>query len=232
MYGSGGVRFDWAPDNSGTLDGAVSFIGTRWADDDGSGTCDRPVDGGIFRGAISIDGAGDVSFIQPTSPEIVVPLIADGTSAEEFDWAPDGLQVAYSRSEPGMWVATAAGTEQIYDESVLDLAWSPDLDLDTAGLQTLIAFHGWRFPQCGQASLTYVMETDGSGLTLVAGCESGRKSSTGHIAVDWSPTGTHLMETTTDDPWSIQIMAAGGSGQVTLVSGSRGTWVGNASAAP
>ena len=126
-------------------------------------------------------------------------------------------------------MADASGATQIYAGStVSSVAWSPDPGLGTPGAQSLIAFHGWKYPKCGQSSLTFVMAYDGSGLTRLSACN--KRSGTGHLAADWSPAGTHLMNTTTGDPWAIQLMAADGRGKLMLVTGSRGAWVSSDSA--
>jgi len=228
MWGGGsGVRFNWAPDGTGQVDGAISWVGTRWEDVDDNGSCDQVVDGGIFRGAISIDGSGNVSFTQPTQPEIAVDLSGTSTRAAEFAWAPDGQQVAYKNSSgDDLWVASVGGGHSmIFNGITFDISWSPDRDPLTAGYQTRIAFTGRVLGNNGaeQERGTYTIAPDGTGrLRIAVGkTQKGTGSWSHHTAVHWSPAGTHLTYTDSfhdsTTTRTLRRLSAGGQGNVVLV---------------
>lgn len=205
MWGRGpGVRFDWVPDADGRVDGAIAFLGSRWVDSDGDGSCDQPVDGGIFRGALSIDATGGVSFAQPTAPELVLPLLTtsglNGTSTTgaEFDIAPDGRRFAYVESDGSeavsdLWVVDASGARSlVFGDRPSRVAWSPD--------GQRLAFTGATSDRRGADKTrgTYTIAADGSDLRQVADAKIPKKPSAPfvfHDTVDWSPTGAQILFT-------------------------------------
>lgn len=203
--GDPGIRYDWAPDASGQIDGAIAWLGARWEDVDDDGDCDQPVEGGIFRGAVSIDGSGNVAFSQPTAPEVVVALSGTSTRAGEFAWAPDGQKVAYKdKSGEDLWVATVGGSRSMIFggrlSSFFPINWSPDLDPSTAGYQARIAFTGAVTGSNGADTErgTYTIAPDGSGRVRIATAKLPKKSSDPtiwHYAAYWSPAGNQVAYT-------------------------------------
>lgn len=189
--------YDWAADANGVADGAVSWLGTQWADDDNNGTCDRVVDGGVFRGSLTIAADGTVTFTQPTAPEVVVGLAGNETQAEAFDWSPGGDAVSYvihSGSQMGLWVASATGASRIYSSWANLPDWSPDQDTGASGQQTQIAFHGVIGGASSGNYATYVVSPNGSGLAEVARGALAKRSTPAvyNMLVQWSPAGSHL----------------------------------------
>jgi len=230
--GEPGIRYDWTYDATGQKDGAIGWLGARWEDLDADGTCDQVAEGGVFRGAVSIDASGNVSFAQPAAPEVDVALSGTSTRAAEFTWAPDGQRMAYvDSSGSDLWVVDALGNRQmIFNGRVFDVAWSPDLDPGTAGLQTKIAFTGAVSGRNGQDSErgTYTINPDGTGRLRLASAPLQKKSSDPfvvHFEAHWSPVGTHLIyterETSQSSPITIveevHRVTAGGTGDVVLV---------------
>lgn len=206
LWGGGpGVRYGWAPDATGLVDGAISWIGSRWEDVDHNGTCDQPVEGGIYRGAVSIDGGGNVSFSQPATPDVAVALSGMATRAAEFAWATDGQRVAYKdASGEDLWVATVGGARSmIFGGRVshfFPIAWSPDLDPGTAGYQARIAFTG-SVTSSGGADTergTYTIAPDGTGRVRIADAKLPKRSSDPdiyHYGAYWSPAGNQVIYT-------------------------------------
>ncbi len=189
--------YDWAADANGLADGAVSWLGTRWADDNNDGTCDRVLDGGVFRATLTIAADGAVTFTQPTSPEVVVGLAGNETQAEAFDWSPGGDAVSYvihSGSQMGLWVASATGASRIYSSWANLPDWSPDQDTGASGQQTQIAFHGVIGGASSGNYATYVVSPNGSGLAEVARGALAKRSTPAvyNMLVQWSPAGSHL----------------------------------------
>jgi hypothetical protein len=216
--------FDWAVDASGVVDGAVSWLGTRWADDDGDGSCDRVLDGGVFRSQLVIAADGAVKFTQPTGPEIPIALDGNEVSAEDFDWSPDGAHVSYTTwlagQLPGLWVADAGGSTRIYTDYARLPAWSPDLDAGQAGAQSRIAFHSGIGGADGNYA-TYTIAPDGSSLVEITRGQTarGRKPAVYHWLAQWSPAGTHLayLVSSSGEPWKVRIVSADGAVDTPLV---------------
>lgn len=195
-----GVQYDWATDASGQIDGAISWLGARWEDTDNNGSCDQIVEGGIFRGEIDIDAAGNVTFSQPTQAEVGVALSGNSTLAASFAWAPDGQQVAYTHSSTrDLWVVNGAGQHSmIFNGRTFSLSWSPDLDLGTAGLQSRIAFTGAVSSPSGADSElgTYTILPNGTGRLRIGSAKLQKRSSDPfefHFSVHWSPAGNQLI---------------------------------------
>lgn len=230
LWGGGpGVRYDWTYDAAGQRDGAIGWIGARWEDVDDDGTCDQIAEGGVYRAAVSIAADGSVTFAQPASPEIVVPVSGTSTRASEFTWAPDGQRMAYVDSQD-LWTVDAAGNRQVvFDGRTFSLDWSPDLDPLAAGFQTRIAFTGAVSARNGLDSElgTYTILPDGSNRLRLGSAKLQKKPSDpfeAHFAVHWSPTGSHLIYThriSSLSPTSIveriHRVTAAGTGNVVIV---------------
>ncbi len=216
--------YDWATDANGLTDGAVSWLGTRWADDNDDGSCDRVVDGGVFRTALSIAADGSVTITQPTAPEVVVPLAGSETQAEAFDWSPGGDAVSYvvkSGSETGLWVASSAGASRIYSGWADLPDWSPDQDAGAPGPQTQIAFHGPIGGASGGNYATKVINPNGTGLIEVArgALAKGTKPAVYNLLVQWSPAGSHLAYVeASSSGWKLRTVQRNGGGNTVLLS--------------
>lgn len=227
----------WVRSASGTPDAAVGWSGAQWADLDGdpAGDCETLVAAGIFRADLLYDGSGAITGIAAPTLVAPVPVRADNTpNADWIAWSPDGSQVAYARSNDGLYIATVGGSlasqVRIVTGHYHNISWSPDRDPSTAGLQTKIAFTGWNSGGSAKQGVR-IVQPNGSGLVLLAEAKQGKNSSQPsylHYDPFWSPAGTHLVYREHGSGGSlgflgvqtIRRMAADGSGNVVLVTDS------------
>ena len=144
----GGIPGDWSPDGS-------QLVFFRGPD------ADPPPPGSLF--VVNVDGSGER---QITSDEVEV------TCCWNYRWSPDGSRILFADSEGVMWVINPDGTDmaQLFVDATVNHvrryavtpAWSPD------GSQIMFALDpAPPFSFTATTNGLYVIEADGTGLTLV-----------------------------------------------------------------
>lgn len=211
----------WTTDGAGARDGAISWIGTQWADLDGdpNGDCESYVSAGIFRAELVYDASGAITGA--TAPVLALEMPYD--SVNSYAWSPDAASIAYTSG--GLYVAAvgspAASHSLVAEGGYGDVDWSHD--------GTRIAFVGrdaHRNPRKAKHG-TLTVSPDGSGLTLVV---QRADDNFAHFRPSWSPADTHLTYMEREFPSSgfgaptdaLRVVQANGAGDSVIVTESAG----------
>jgi len=156
--------------------------------------------------AAAADGPGKIAY--ESGGSIYVTDSAGGTptflsGGLDPAYSPDGTRIAYADTPAGnVWVASADGSNRILvatDHFLSPLAWSPDGEL--------IAYISGSYSTGFAVS---VAKADGSGSSVVS------QDASSDAPPTWSPDGTRLAFTTTNDT-DIAVVNADGSGRRPLI---------------